>query len=314
MQKTFVKYLLAFFVPIIGIYSVLEYYQRHRPSTYQANSQYLLDSADQIQIVSFGSSQAKDAINPEWIDLPLLNMASGNQHHNSDLALLKGLKDRLPNLKAVIFEVSYSHFEMPHNEEKWWKKSAYLHFYGINTYKRTTWFKDRLLVLSNPSFFSKKAYANSTDNSARPVYNKYGFDTNNYGGQFMKLAFDSIRIDNMKIFKINTTPSPKIFEHNARFFKEMVAYARELDLDVIISHIPMYRTYHRRKHTDILRRRDSMVKALISKDQTIRLFDLERDTLNFYQRDYWNQSHLNPKGARKFSDSLNKFLNSIYRP
>lgn len=314
MQKTFVKYLLLFFMPVVLINLALEYHVRSQAGNFKANAAYLSKSGQDIEVLVLGSSQAKDAVNPEWISKPTLNLASGNQHHDTDFELLKGVIDRLPQLKTVVFEVSYSHFELPHNGPQFWKNSAYLHFYNVNAYRRSTWFKDRLLFLSNPYFFSKKEYADSTDNSARPRFNDYGFDLNNYGGQFMKTNFDSIAIDNMKLFKINTIPDPVLLYHNAKLFEEMVAFARKRGLNVIITHIPMYKTYHHRKHPDILHRRDSLVRRLVASDPKIKLFDVEQDTLNYFQRDYWNQSHLNPRGARKFSDSLNAFINASFLP
>jgi len=314
MQKTYIKYLLLFFLPVILINLGIEAYVRLEPSGYLVNAKYLSTSADSIEVLSLGSSQVKDAINPEWIDRPLLNMASGNQHHDSDFALLKGVVDKLPKLETVIFEVSYSHFELPHNGKYFWKKSAYLHFYDINAYGRKTWFKDRLIFLSNPQFFARKFFADSTDNSARAQFNEFAFDTNNYGGQFMKQSFDSIAIDSMKHFKINTVPKLNLFKNNVKLFEEMVAFSRDKGLEVLIIQVPMYRTYHHRKHPAILRRRDSVVQRLVAADRGIKLLDLERDTLNYHLKDFWNQSHLNPDGARKFSKELNEALNAADLP
>ena len=314
MQRTFVKYLLLFFLPVIAVNVGLELYVRAQPSLFKANAKYLEKTQENIEVVAFGSSQIKDAINAEWIDVPLLNMASGDQHHDTDFKLLMGLKDRLPKLKTVIFEVSYSHFELPHNGPDFWKHGAYLHYYNLNTFDRRTWFKDRLLFLSNPQFFSKRFYADSLANSSQPEFNAYGFDTNNYYGQFRRVGFDSLQIEAMKSFKINTVPNTTLFKHNVGVFQELVAYARNQGLQVIIAQAPMYRTYHSKKQLGILKRRDSVVHKLVSEDPGIRLFDREKDTLNYHIRDFWNQSHLNPDGARKFSQSLNLFLKASSHP
>lgn len=314
MQRTFVKYLLLFFLPVVAVNVGLELYVRAQPSLFKLNAKYLEKAQKNIQVVAFGSSQIKDAINPEWVDAPLLNMASGDQHHDTDFKLLKGLIDRLPELKTVLFEVSYSHFELPHNGPDFWKNSAYLHYYNINTFERPTWFKDRLLFLSNPPFFSKRFSADSLANSSQPEFNQYGFDANNYFGPFRRVGFDSLKIEAISNFKINTAPNLTLFEHNVALFEELVAYARAQDLEVIIIQAPMYRTYHPKKQADILRRRDSVVNRLVSEDLGIRLFDLEQDTSNYHVTDFWNQSHLNPNGARKFSRSLDLFLKASSLP
>ena len=81
-----------------------------------------------------GSSQIRNSVNPEFLDRNTVSMASSAQHHNTDFSLLQGLVERLPNLKTVVFEVSYGHFEIPHNSKFYWKHSAFLKYYKINTF------------------------------------------------------------------------------------------------------------------------------------------------------------------------------------
>lgn len=310
MQKTFIKYLLLFFLPVVLINLALEYQVRSQAGNYKANAAYLSKSGQDIEVLVLGSSQAKDAVNPEWISKSTFNLASGNQHHDTDFELLKGVIDRLPQLETVVFEVSYSHFELPHNGPKFWKNSAYLHFYDVNAYRRPVYFKDELIFLSNPQFFVRQFFADSTANSMNPKFNAFGFDTNNFAGQFRAMDYDRERIDKATGFKINRTPNKALFNKQAVFFEDMVAYARSKGLKVVIMHVPMYKTYHHQKNPQILMRRDSLIDRLIKQYPDIQLLDKERDTLNYSIPDFWNQSHLNPRGAQKFSRSLDSILNS----
>lgn len=311
MQRKFLTYCLLFFVPVVLGYAVMEFLSRDLPSVFKTNSFYIEREKANFETLVLGSSQVQSAVNPQGLDDPTLNLASGDQHHDTDFKLLHSFQKRLPKLRTVILEVSYSHFELPHNSKDFWKNSMYLHYYDVNCYERRTYFKDQLLYLSNPKIFSKKITTHFIKKEQNEVYNAFGFNTNNYQGQFKKLGYDEQKIAAMPRFKINTEANPAVFATNTALFEKMLDFLAEKNLDVIICKVPMYKTYHSRKNPDILRRRDSVLAAVLQKNPKIKLLDLETDTLNFDVHDFWNQSHLNPDGAKKFTHRLNELLNAV---
>ena len=263
-----------------------------------------------FETLVLGSSQMQNALNPKWLDSPTLNLASGDQHHDTDFKLLKGIHENLPKLKTVVLEVSYSHFELPHNGKDFWKHALYLKYYHINTFERSTYFKDRLLYLSNPRFFSERIEEYFIQKQELVAYNEFGFNTKNYEGQFKVLGYDEEKIAKVSNFKINREPNPSIFQINTALFHEMLDFLEEENYNVIIAKIPMYKAYHPRKNPGILRRRDSVLTSVLQKYSNTQLFDLENNTTDFNVKDYWNQSHLNPDGAKKFTARLNQLLNA----
>ncbi len=311
MQRKFVTYCLLFFLPVIIGYGVVEYFTVSMPNSFQANKDYMEGKGDAFENLVLGSSQMRGAVNPEWIQQPTLNLASGDQHHDTDFKLLRGIKEKLPNVKTVIFEVSYSHFEIPHNGKDFWKNNFYLKYYGINHFERSVYFKDQLSYLAHPSFFSEKIQDYYIDGNRKEVYNAYGFNTNAFHGQFQDLGHDEVKIAAMPRFKINTDPDLITFKRNTTLYFELLDFLKANDYNVVISLVPMYKTYHGKKHPDILRRRDSILSVTLKNYDNVTLFDLERDTLNFEVNDFWNQSHLNPVGAKKYTQRLDSLLQAI---
>ena len=308
MQRKFLTYCLLFFVPVIAGYLVIEYFSSQLPSVFRANESYIEREQNKFETLVLGSSQMQSAINPEWLESPTLNIASGDQHHDTDFKLLQGIHERLPKLKTVVLEVSYSHFELPHNGKDFWKNSLYLKYYGINAFERNTYFKDRLLYLANPRFFSERIDEHFIQKQELVAYNEFGFNTKNYEGQFKVLGHNEEKIAKMPNFKINKVPNPYIFEINTALFHDMLNFLAEENYQVIITKVPMYKTYHPRKNPDILRRRDSVLQSVLQKYPNTQLLDLENNTVDFNVKDYWNQSHLNPDGAKKFTARLNQLL------
>ncbi|NND62049.1 MAG: hypothetical protein HKN48_02525, partial [Flavobacteriaceae bacterium] len=216
------------------------------PSSYAANKAYLESNSNEFETLVLGSSQIKDAVNPEWLDSPTLNLASGNQHHDTDFKILMSMIERLPKLNNVVLEVSYSHFELPHNGKDFWKNSLFLKYYNINCFERNTYFKDRLIYLSRPPLFSEKIYQHYILKERKTGFNSFGFDTANYHGRFKNLNYDEKKIASAKRFKINQAPNKVLFQHNVKLFYEMLDYLEAKGHNVIICTVPMYTTYHER--------------------------------------------------------------------
>ncbi|QIE58315.1 hypothetical protein G5B37_01640 [Rasiella rasia] len=308
MQRKFVTYLLLFFTPVVIAYCVIEYYTLQLPMSFKAISTYMHKDADKFEVLVLGSSQMKGGINPEYISQPTLNLAGGNQHHDTDFKILKQLLDSFPALKTVVLETSYSHFELPHNGKQFYKNNAYLKYYGVNTFERQTYFKDKLIFLSNPKLFSERILDNYSNNGRKYGFNTYGYDTLNYPGLFEDLQYNEAKISEKKVFKINKTPNTELFATNTALFFDMLEFLESKNLNIILCEAPMYKTYLPQRVPEILYRRDSIIMVAKLRFKNLTVVALETDTINYSARDYWNQSHLNPKGGEKFSKQLDSVL------
>ena len=310
MPKKFITYLLLFFIPVILGYAVIEYLTLNLPSGYEKNKELLDRKAVDIEVLVLGSSQMNNAVNAELLNQSTINLASGDQHHNTDFKLLKALLPKLPSLKTVVLEVSYSHFELPHNSKDFWKNPVYLKYYGVNCFERNTYFKDRLIYLSLPPFYSEKIYDHYIGKKYPAGFNAFGFDTLNYSGRFMNLGYNKIEIAKTR-FKINLDPNLKIFKNNTALFYEFLDFLKAKDLNVIVCTAPMYKSYLPKRNAGILHRRDSILEIVSERYSNVQLLLKEADTLDFSVKDYWNQSHLNPDGATKFTKLLQHQLDSL---
>ncbi len=310
MPKHFIKYLLLFFTPIIIGYGIIEYFTRKLPLEYRPKSRYLSKEKDSISVLILGSSQMKNAINPAFLSKKAINLASGNQHHDTDFKFIKQLLPKLKNLNIVVLEVSYSHFELPHNGKNFWKNSIYWEYYHLNNFERPTWFKDRLIYLAHPPFFSKQLYMYYIDKSIHPGFNKFGFDTLDYQGDFKKLNYN-LNLIKKDRFKINEKPNPEIFKKNTDLFFNMLDYLQANKTPVLLVMTPMYKTYLTKRNGEILKRRDSVLQIVSENYPNIIIFNKEEDTLHYSVFDFKNQSHLNPRGAKIFTKEIDSLLSNL---
>jgi len=309
-QLRFLKYCAVFFIPVIIVYAVLELLVLDLPINYKFYGNHLNTHSKEIEVMALGSSQVKCGFNPALSNKSAINFASTSQHHNEDFNILKGTIDRFPKLKTVVLEVSSNHLELPHHANDYWKNSIYLKYYNVNAFERPTWAKDKLIFLSNTRFFSHKLmnfYFYKTDNSE---LNEFGFDTNNYDGAFKKLNYDENEIANHK-FKIITREDLSIFKKNTAYLFEMMDYLEKQNLNVIIINVPIYKTYAHKRNPNIVHRRDSVLNVIKNKYSNVILLNKETDTVQFAVRDFLNENHLNPDGAKKFTALVNRKLDSL---
>ena len=124
MKKKFLLQNVLFFTPIVLAFLGMEWLALKAPNSFEIKGELIEKEAHQFTTITLGSSQMLNAVNPEWMEVPTINLASGNQHHDTDFKLLKGLGSQLTNLSTVVLEVSYSHFELPHNGKDFWKNNA----------------------------------------------------------------------------------------------------------------------------------------------------------------------------------------------
>ena len=305
----FVKYGLWFFIPIIIVFILLEMMVVNIPTNFSIIGDHLENNQQTIEVASFGSSQVKNAINPVYIDKETINLASTMQHHNTDFKLLTQTRDRLSNLKVVVFEVSYSHFELGHNSKYYWKSNVFLKYYDVKLLDRVSFPSDSLLFISHPGYFSKLLVDTYIRKTSSIQYNKYGYNENRYKGKFKKLKYDTTAISN-NFVKINLRANTKIFNFNVAFFYKMLDYCQQENLQVIIISPPTHYNYNKLRNPFILKRRDRVLTEISEKYDNISFLIAEEDP-EFTARKFWNENHLNPDGAKIFSKKLNKIINQL---
>ncbi|PVW12327.1 hypothetical protein DDV96_15085 [Marixanthomonas spongiae] len=299
----------VFFIPVILAYAVVEIAVANIPNKFSIKQNYMETHAPEIETLVFGSSQIEKGINPAFLKAPAINLSSAGQHHNTDFEILKGVVDRFPNLKTVVFEVSYGHFELRHNSKYFWKHNIFLKYYHVNTFDRPTTPKDSLLFLAHPGKFSEILLTHYVKDTVPDVYNKFGFDLNHYEGKFKKLSYDSTSIVKKPV-KIYKREDPKIFEHNSLYFYDMVEFCLNRGLNVVILSPPTFPNYNALRNGEILKRRDSILQDIVRKYDHVYFLNTESDS-DFKVEDFRNENHLNPKGAEKLTKKLNTFLKKL---
>ena len=308
MLRRFVSHIILFFIPVILICTTLELLTRDLPHRFDYIATQIETEKDNIEVLVLGSSQMKRAINPEWIEKPTISLTAASQHHNTDFKLYQSMKQRLPNLNTVVLELSYAHLELPHNTDEFWKNSVYLEYYKVDCFERPTWVKDRLIYFSNPTFFSHAIHNHYLRNEEQLQFNSYGFEQERFEGLFSSLDYNEEKIENANM-NVYIKMQKEIFNSNSNYLLRMLDTLANDKMNVILLNVPLYKSYLRKRDSDIVVRRDSLIDFISKRHRNVSLLEVETDTLSFKVNDFINFNHLNAKGAEIFTAKLEKLIN-----
>lgn len=301
MNRRWLYRLLLFFLPLL-VYGVLgEYYDY----LFFREMRELHTHKGKLEVLITGTSQAENSVISCQLSYPSANIAFPQKHLHLDRLTSQKVLDDEPNIKTVVLELSYEHFELPF-ETKSSRKTYLLKYYGLNTFDRPVYPWDRLLFSKNPKQFQKailkwKKQLNQNPDQCDTEYLR------------QKRTFDSLGYDRSKIkpdfdFFEKRVPNDSVFKANSTYFEQTVSHFVNKGLEVIIFIPPKHPVYHSLMLPAITNRRDAVIDKIRRQHPEIKLLDKEMDTLNFNTRDFRDQNHLNEKGAIKFTRILDSLL------
>lgn len=309
-MRRFVRNLTLFLIPLALLVAGVEAYLGSFPSGFQLKAQYLKNHKKDIEILALGSSHNQDAIDPAvFKKRNAANISYGGQDLRLDYKLLEKYIGQLPNLKYVLVEFGYHSLDIMH-EGDYEKNSLYLRFYGINNFDRRNSLTDYSIFLSNPSL-----YLPFLNPFLKPTpVNEYGFETEMSAfdanlHRFKDMGYNTLKIsrdrDNIFIQR-HRKQNPAYQQQNKTILEKMIGLCLTHNVRPILVIPPVYATYWQEMIPEKKQRRDAFIAYLQSKYPQIALLDYENSS-RFNVTDFYNEDHLNPQGAHKFSvlvDSL----------
>jgi hypothetical protein len=314
-MKHFIKKILWFILPVLlpllvillSIELILEKY----PSTFQYKAQYIKQNSNTISIIFLGSSHTQNAINPEYItSYNAANLAFGSQDYKLDMQLLNHWIGRLPKLKYVVFDLSYHSLEFE-NPPNYYVNTLYLKYYHINNFTKKTSLFNRSVFLSRPSLYLELLkYRNNI-----PNINKFGFSTESALWEkeldrFKNLNYDTtfINADLNNIF-INRHREENIHAYYKNSFRllNMIKRCIRNHMQPIILIPPVYQSYYLEMTPSKKERRDNFLRIIKKKYPQIIIINYENNSI-FSVTDFINEDHLNPIGAKKFTQIVDSII------
>ena len=317
-MKDFLKKGILFLMPIVVIVGIFDLYLRQRPSLYKVK----IDGINsEIQQLVMGNSHAHYAVDPKQFSLSTYNLAHQGQSLYFDRRICEKYRNQMPNLKRVLISVDFHSFSFSSQgiANEW---SYYAH--GIK-------YKDDSYLLANlsPFFWGytpvvsisylKKDLTNWVKYRGQN-YIQYDVETGvnlldsihngflPYTGQDKSLMTEIAckrRAQKFNNRVKNTTEKAEIVEDLKGFIK----YLQAENIKIVLFASPTYTVHNKFRNPKYLSENRTVINKLCS-DFSIPYWDYSASN-EFDLSDFYNNDHLNRKGAEKFSKMLNSRLNEL---
>ncbi|MFT6416907.1 MAG: hypothetical protein ACJARZ_002259 [Dokdonia sp.] len=286
------------------ILGALEFWVRNVPSSPKAIATYLHKESENLEVLVLGASQNQGAIHPKFMSWPTINLASGHQDYAEDFAMLSQLKERLPKLNTIILSMTFAHLDTPPNKQEFWKHTTFLNYYNVNAFGRTVYAKDKLLYISNPSFYSKEILGSISPVNVQD-YGDYGYFEKAKNSAFAKANYEPTRIKDISL-SIYNRENPAAVQENTAAFKKILAFCKDQQLKAVILLTPVTQKHYRNRNPTMVARRDAFLKEMLHTYPDTHLIDAEQ--VDYLLPDFNNHNHLSPQGAEKFTNTVNQQL------
>ncbi len=280
---------------------LIEYRLRHVPNQFSSTKAALDAKAGEVEILITGTSHAQNGVAPQFLTLPAFNLAYASQSLYYDTQLVLKYVDSIPNLKLVIFAISYHALEYRlTNSAERWRTGFFRQVYGIPSEDEEEGFK--LTNYSHIALYTPKEAVRLAS------------------GGFLGAAEAAAQRDQTPAVVTRVEISEdfgrrRISYHESQMrdgdlLSNVAALGRtctllkQRNISVVFITVPTHRTYYGQINGALYQRMQETIKQITEKYQ-VPYFNYLRDK-RFTESDFANSDHLNEIGAEKFTRILNQ--------
>jgi len=298
-MNKFISKLCIFLLPILGFLVLGEIALRITPNDYSYKNQYLLDKAQEIEVLIMGSSHAFYGINPEYISENAFNAAHISQSIDYDYLIFSKFSENLGRLKTLVLSISYHtlYSRLSEGVENW-RIPNYTVFYDIE--ENSTLRNNLLLYGKKPSTIFKKSLNIGRNNDISVSDSGFGLGYTN-----VKQA--NLVVSGKSAAKRHTKNVDRWAEKNTEVLRKFISDCKELGVNVLLITTPTLSEYRVNLDEKQLSGMNSILSSLSENYSNVEYLSFISDN-RFLAEDFHDADHLNGLGAEKFSRILNALL------
>ena len=296
--------LLAFSLPFILVFMLIEWKARQLPTSYLIKEHALQSNMTSLNILILGSSHAFDDLDPSGFSCRGYNLGNSSQSLFYDTRLCLKYIDRMPHLKGVILTISYFSLwyeveDIPGEPRDYF----YHHYFGID-YPRLD--RRTLKYYSYAAMYSRDFILDMM--LGRLDEQKY-FGNIQPGGWNKVSAPAGLNVLSDSVGKARAEDHKRLIRKenlwkNMGYLEELLGEMKKRGIPVVFIIPPAWTSYRKYISTPVMDENRRLLKKLTLNAGCF-FYDYFEDP-RFNLDDFSDNDHLNATGARKFSDILNK--------
>ena len=300
MRRFLYRFIFYYIIPWTVSFFIQEISLRSVPNDYSYKNQWLTEHANEVEILSFGSSHGYFGIKPSDFSKRAFNAAHVSQSLNFDVFIFDKFIDSMNELECLILPIDYSSLRshgMENGQESWRVKN-YTIYYDCPFFK-------------NEPQFALECYPIHIANTIEALFNNPNYiycDSLGFGTLYKFSKRDSLWMDsgNTAMKRHTSSFSYEYYLKNTQYVKHIIDVCYEKGIRVILLTTPTYHTYYDVLNSEQLTEMTRFCNEMAAEhDNTIYLNWLKNN--EFDEHDFYDADHLNEFGAEK----LTKMLDSI---
>jgi hypothetical protein len=306
MKDNFKYKLILFLIPIFFLGILVECFYRFIPNNYTLKNDYINKNSNNIEVLLFGDSHCFYGLDPTYFHKNTFNISNVSQSIYFDQLILEKYIDKMPNLKQVIFCIEYTNLSQKDNtQDDIWRKYYYNYYMNLDT-----------SILSD---FDPKKYSLAFTQSlgmSIDLFIKYyktnsilDCNPNGWGNNYNKAN----RIEPSLIAKnraFNQEDGSLDFKLNSDRISSIISKCNKRNIQVIIVSMPQTKLYVSYLNKTKLNKIFQTCSCFQKNYRDVYYLNLFKDD-RFLDDDFYDSDHLNEIGAKKCSQIVNKFIESL---
>ena len=297
-MKRFLKNIVLCGIPLLLFLIVVEVVVRSAPNDYKYKWSYLEKHASEIEVLVLGNSQSYYGVDCNYLQSNSFNMAMEGQGLLMDDFVLDGFIDRMPNLNLVIIPVSYLSLTQ---SEAFGTPGRLMQYHIYYKYDSKWYSKDNYECLSF-IMCSQKIKTLVSGKGFRYV-DSLGFCSKPTG---------SFRDEADETLSWSTGGNNRLEIANKNALVHMARLCQAKDVKMVVVSFPTDISYRKSPYFDSTQMNHVKDVAADLSEEFENVFFVDWfENPEFETSDFFDSSHLNGQGARKFSVLLNSKLKEL---
>ena len=300
-MKSFLKYILLFFVPLAVLLITMEILLQSIPNNYKIKSDYIEHHSEEIETLILGNSHTYYGLNPEWMNPHTFNMSNVSQSLDIDLAILNHYLPKMPQLKTVVIRLSYdSMFETLSKTNEHWRYKDYALY--TNVPLEYSWKHHSEILSISFKENLKRIFKYFVKNEPSVTCNDLGWGMDANSSQSKDLHKTGVLVA-----KKHTANSMDLFDDNFNSLKNMADLCAQRQIQIVLVTPPAFESYYLNLDVDQLEATINTGLELANQYDHVLYYNF-LESSRFDKQHFFDADHLNEHGSLLFSKMINDII------
>jgi len=308
-MKRFILKTLLFLLPVFILSASMEYLLRQIPNDYKYKSHYLDKYSKNLKIFILGSSHEYYGINPAYFSQNSFNASHVSQSLDMDFEIFKKYQNEFNNLKVIIIPVDYpALWSKLKDAVDSWRMKNYAIYYGI----KTNSLSDHSEILNGKLGKNiQRLYNYYLKNQDEFLCSELGWGTSFKSENSVDLEITGKNMAIAHTFKdIYSKENIKRYKENLNILNSFAEFCNSKNIKLILITSPVYRSYQENINNEQLNKMNETVTDFMKEHSFCHYLNF-MDDKDFKSEDFYDGNHLNEIGAKKLTEKLSLFLDSL---